>query len=274
MNPTLLITASLSAEGTPHVALRNVEERTLRHVEALIAWIRDPAFPRIVFAKNCHVPIRHGVLTGLATRSGKELECLQLDASPKTALQGKGFGEGDLVRQAMEASDLLGSADDFVKITGKLHAPGIGQTFLGSSAGEFFATRMPTIPGWGSLVARAYHSEEGSRMMAVLKRRFRIPWSLVASPPGSLVDTRCYRVRRDFYSTVLARSHRRVQDALGYTLERCFWDDLSGHGRHVRLIEGEPSIIGTSGSLGTSSGSFSEEVKLEAGQVCEELLAQ
>ena len=110
--------------------------------------------------------------------------------------------------------------------------------------------------------------------MGLLKRRCRIPWVLVAAPAGSLVDTRCYRVSTNFYSEVLLRSHIRVQDALGYTLERAFWDDLSEVKTGAALIDGEPMIVGTSGSLGTVVGSFSEEIKLRAQDVCERLLSR
>jgi hypothetical protein len=273
MSPVLLITVSLSAEGTPHVAVRDIEERTLRHLEALIAWIEEPGFPKIVFAKNCRVPVRSEVLTELAAKSGKDLECVQVDSSPKTSLQGKGFGEGDLVRQAIETSDLLRDSEEFVKITGKLHAPGILQSFEGTAEGEFFVTRAASPSGSARLRSHFYKSEEGSHLMGFLKRRLRIPWSLVSTPTGSLVDTRCYRVRKDFYSTVLSRSHLRVQDALGYTLERSFWDDLSRESR-VRLIDGEPSIIGTSGSLGTRFGEFSDQVRIQAGEVSKALLSR
>ena len=274
MNPALLITASLSAGNTPHVALRDVKERTLRHLEGLIAWILDPGISRIVFAKNCHVPIRSKILIELAEGEGKQLECVLVKPSSRTSLQGKGFGEGDLVRQVIGVSELIRDAGEFVKITGKLHAPGVLTRLQGSASGEFFVTRSAIGMSPTTLRSRIYRSERGSRLMGVLKRRCRIPWALVAAPTGSLVDTRCYRVSTNFYSEVLLRSHIRVQDALGYTLERAFWDDLSEVKTGAALIDGEPMIVGTSGSLGTVAGAFSKEIKLRAQDVCERLLSR
>ena len=274
MSPVLLITASLSAGNTPLVALRDVKERTLRHMEGLIAWIRDPGISRIVFAKNCDVPVRSRILAELAEAEGKQLECVQVAPSPRTSVQGKGFGEGDLVRQAIGVSELIRDIGEFVKITGKLHAPGILTRLRGNASGEFFVTRSAALLPSPMVRSLIYRSEEGSHLMGLLKRRFRIPWALVAAPPGALVDTRCYRVKADFYSEVLLRSHIRVQDALGYTLERAFWDDLSKVNAGATLIEGEPVIVGTSGSLGTVAGSFSEEIKLQARDACERLLSR
>jgi hypothetical protein len=227
-----------------------------------------------VFAKNCHVPIRSKILVELAESEGKELECVQVNPSPRTSVQGKGFGEGDLVCQAIGVSELIRNSGEFLKITGKLHAPGILKRLQGNASGEFFATRPAGGMQPTALRHRIYRSEGGSRLMGVLKRRFRIPWALVAAPPGPLVDTRCYRVSTNFYSEVLLHSHIRVQDALGYTLERAFWDDLSETGAGAYLIDGEPVIVGTSGSLGTVAGSFSEEIKLEARDVCARLLSR
>jgi hypothetical protein len=88
-----------------------------------------------------------------------------------------------------------------------------------------------------------------------------------------LVDTRLYRVNKAFYLSSLGQSYRRVQDGLGYTLERAFHDDLMGHSSSVRMLEISLPIIGTSGSLGTTAGEFSEEVRLEARELAQRLVA-
>ncbi|MCE9587149.1 MAG: hypothetical protein K8R57_02420 [Verrucomicrobia bacterium] len=265
--PPLLITASLDAGITPYVALSATSDRTEAHMQGLLAWLGDPSTEKVVFAKNCSARIRSEVLVATARNYGKELEFVQVDSSKRTVIQGKGYGEGDLIRQALEKSDLLKGADDFIKVTGKLFCPGTGGIFSGEGEGEFFVSRH--VPKEDFMAIRRmlsplYKSQRGSRALGFLKRRMRIPWGLVASAPGALVDTRLYRVNKAFYLSSLGQSYRRVQDGLGYTLERAFHDDLMGRSSSVRMLEISPAIIGTSGSMGTTAGEISEAIRMEA----------
>jgi hypothetical protein len=242
-------------------------------MEGLLAWCREPWVGSIVFVKNCGTRIRTEVLEQMASSYGKELEFIQVESSPRTVLQGKGFGEGDMIRQALEKSESLRRAHDFIKITGKLFYSGSDYIFNGQGDGEFFVCRAFDAAGISPTrkhLDPLYRSERGSVSLAFLKRMVRVPWGLIAAAPGAVVDTRFYRVRRDFYSHFLVRSYRRVQDALGYTLERAFWDDLQGH--PIRRIDTPPEIIGTSGSLGTKAGEYPAEIRLEAREVAIRLL--
>ena len=271
--PALLITASLDAGKTPYVALSSTEDRAIAHLEGLLAWLRVPSIRSIVFAKNCSARIRPELLEQVGASYGKELEFIQVESSPKTVLQGKGFGEGDLIRQTLEKSETLRKSDDFIKITGKLFHPRADAIFNGLGDGEFFVCRTFDTRGISPIRKRLspmYRKEKGSIAMAFLKRRVRVPWGWVAAPPDAIVDTRFYRVSRDFYSHFLERSYWRVQDALGYTLERAFWDDLQGHA--IRRIDASPEIIGTSGSLGTKTGEYPEEIRLEARDIAARLV--
>lgn len=263
----LLITASLDSGKTPYVNLSSTSARIEAHMEGLLAWCRDPLVSSIVFVKNCGARIRPGVLEQVAASYGKELEFIQVESSPRTVLQGKGFGEGDMILQAIEKSETLRRADDFIKVTGKLFCPGADTIFNGQSDGEFFVCRSFDAKGVSLIRKRLspfYQTERGSMMMAFLKRRVRVPWGWVAIAPGAVVDTRFYRVNRNFYSHALKKSHRRVQDALGYTLERAFMDDLRGCNRSIKMLEISPGIIGISGSIGTRVGEFSDEIRAEA----------
>lgn len=272
----LLITASLDAGNTPYVALSATMDRVEAHMQGMLAWLEDPDIEKIVFAKNCAAKIRPDVLGEVAARYGKELEFIQVASSSRTAVQGKGYGEGDLIRQALKTSDLLRASDDFIKITGKLYCSGIGIIFPGGGMGEFFVSRGfssgPINPIRRNLTL-LYGSQIGSAVLGILKRKIRVPWGLVAATPGALVDTRLYRVNRDFYLTVLGDSYRRVQDALGYTLERSFSDDLKNHSVSCRMLELSPQIVGTSGSMGTTTGEFSEAIRAEACELALRLMA-
>jgi hypothetical protein len=277
--PPLLITASLDAGTTPLVALRNVQERTLSHMKGLIAWLKDPGISRIVFAKNCRVQIRGDVLVEAGRKHGKELEFLQVEASPRTALQGKGFGEGDLIRQVLERSIILEGSNEFMKVTGKLYAPGWEKVFSGSGKGDFYESVPLANREMLRLWTRQFYlNEGGSRLMGFFKRSMRVPWGMVAATPRGWIDTRMYRVNKEFYSENLLGTYLRVQDALNYTLENAFFDDLelspdANGSQEIKRIRDIPVIIGMSGSLSTEVGGFSEEVRREAMLLTEKLLA-
>ncbi len=273
--PPLLITASLDVGKTPFVALSATSDRIEAHMQGLLSWLRDPSIERVVFAKNCEARIRSEVLVETARNYGKELEFVQVSGSKRTMILGKGYGEGDLIRQALEKSELLKGADDFIKVTGKLFCPGARGIFSGEGEGEFFVSRefsAQSINAIRKKLSPLYGSKRGSEALGFLKRRMKIPWGIVASAPGGLVDTRLYRVNKAFYLRSLGQSYRRVQDALGYTLERAFYDDLMGHTSSLRILEISPVIIGTSGSLGTTAGEFPEVICAEARDLVAQLV--
>ena len=271
----ILITASLHAGNTPYVALSATDERIEAHMQGLLAWLKEPSVEKIVFAKNCTAKIRPEILMQSAGGYGKELEFIQVSPSERTAIQGKGYGEGDLIRQALERSEILREAQDFIKTTGKLFCRCLGDFFSGESMGEFFVSRGCSPSSVNPIrknLSPLYRTDRGSSALGLMKRRMRIPWGLVAVEPGAMVDTRLYRANRDFYRNALWHSHRRVQDALGYTLERAFYDDLIRYSSSVRMMEISPEIIGTSGSMGTMAGNFPDEIRLEARELAVRIL--
>lgn len=273
-NTPLLITASLDAGRTPQVALRDTQERTIKHMEGLIAWLRDPSIHRIVFAKNCAARIRPEVLIEAAKAHGKELEFVQTTASPRTSLQGKGYGEGDLIRQVLEHSEFVRTADEFLKITGKLYTPRVLELFSGQSAGNFLLNSEVStgVARWRRhLLGPLYQSEKGCSLLGFLRRTLHVPWGLVAAPVTGWIDTRVYRVRRSFYQAKLLNSYRRVHDSLGYTLEAVFHDDLCERSV-LSLIRETPVILGTSGTLGTTAGQYSLLIQEEAKNLASRLL--
>jgi hypothetical protein len=180
-----------------------------------------------------------------------------------------------LIRQALVRSEILREAQDFIKTTGKLFCPCLGDFFSGESMGEFFVSREYSSSSVNLIrknLSPLYRTNRGSSTLGLIKRRMRIPWGLVAVAPGAMVDTRLYRANRDFYRNAFWHSHLRVQDALGYTLERAFYDDLIRYPSSVRMMEFSPKIIGTSGSLGTMAGNFPDEIRLEARELAVRIL--
>jgi len=274
LHQPLLITASLDPGNTPQVALRGGQVRTIRYMEGLIAWLRDSSIQQIVFAKNCGLQIRSKLLKEVASSYGKELEFIQVQSSVRTVYQGKGFGEGDIINQALRQSEILRVAEDFIKITGKLYAPASENIFSGKAPGEFylgFNESAENVPWSRSLITTLYKNPRGANFLGFLRRGVRVPWGMIAATPSGWIDTRFYRVTRNLYMESLLHSHERVQDSLGYTLENAFHDDL-GYMQGIRMIQATPIIIGTSGTLGTTAAEFAPEIRMEAKELAGRLI--
>lgn len=272
--PPLLITAAFDIGRTPHVALRDTRQRVVHHLEGLLAWLEMSEFSTIVFAKNCGTKIQPRVLEDLAASFGKELECLEIPPARKTEIQGKGFGEGEIVNAALQRSRFLGRADGFVKSTGKLFSGNHRLLLHDFQQMVCFRCAAPQISKpmpWHCLVNKFHKSEAGSKWLAALHQFLKVPWILIGARPHSWVDTRFYFCRRDFYLGKLSRSHQRVQDRLGYSLEAAFFDDLKGVDG-IRWIDEMPVVYGTSGTLGTSAASFPDHITQRAKSLAPDLL--
>ncbi len=242
-------------------------------MEGLLAWLKEPSVGKVVFAKNCALSIRAEVLAQVAAIHGKELEFVQAPPSPRTSIQGKGYGEGDLIRQALDKSEVLRAAHDFIKVTGKLFMPDAPAVFTGEGDGEFFdvGRDVGRVFPTRQLLGPAYRSPILGRVMAAA-RKCRVPWEWIAAVPSGWVDTRCYRCEIEFYREYLLNSHKRVRDALGYTLENAVFDDLQESER-IRRMTFTPIIVGVSGTLGTQAGSFSDDLRREASDLTDRLLS-
>lgn len=273
--PPLLITAAFDVGETPHVKLRDTHQRVLHHMEGLLAWLESSEFCQIIFAKNCGTKIQERVLSDTAAAFGKELEFLQIPSSKLTARQGKGFGEGEIVRGALERSGLLGKSSYFAKSTGKLFLKNHELLLADKWRAKCFRCAAPnreTPSAWHRLVNNIHQSEAGSRCIADMHRLLRVPWFFIGAHPQCWVDTRFYVCERDFYWAKLSRSYRRVQDRLGYSLEAAFYDDLQG-AEEIGWIDEMPLVYGTSGTLGTTAAPFAGPLRRRAEALVEELLS-
>jgi len=271
----LLITAAFDVGETPHVKLRDTRQRVLHHMEGLLAWLESSVFRQIVFAKNCGIKIQERLLCETAAAFGKEVEFLEIPCSKLTARQGKGFGEGEIVGGALERSGLLGKAPYFAKSTGKLFLKNHELLLADKWRARCFRCAAPNrgnSSSWYRLVNKLHQSEVGSRCLADMHRLLRVPWFFICARPQCWVDTRFYVCERDFYLSNLSRSHRRVQDRLGYSLEASFYDDLQ-RVEGVGWIDEMPLVYGTSGTLGTTAAPFVDALRHRAQALAEELLS-
>lgn len=274
MTCPLLITATLEASVSLEVKLTDTRERVMRHMEGLVAWLRDSRFRDIVFVKNCALKIRPDVLGKAAEAHGKRLEFVQVAASPCTIRQGKGYGEGDMVAKALESSVVLADVGSFCKVTGKLFYERNPLFEMHGRDGMFHIERVyPSgrLVGMRRWLGFFYRSRRLAWVLPFLHERVGVPWSLVAVATDYWVDTRFYHVSKRIYRERLMDSHKRVHDALGYSLEAAFYDDLRSSSECGFLMK-NPIIRGCSGTHGTVAAEFSEDIRREALELSEAII--
>lgn len=270
----LLVTATFDVGDVYGVTLRDPRQRVVRHLEGLLVWFRDSWVTEIVLVKNCSLPICLDSLVAVAEAHGKRLEFVQVEQSPLTRKRGKGYGEGDMIRQALIESETLKRADGFCKATGKLYLRDAG-SFFGMDGGAIFfkspAPQSGALLFWRKLLTGCYRSTCFHRIPPLLYRCARIPWSLVAAAPSEWIDTRFYRVTKEIYANRFLDSYKRVDDALGYSLEAAFADDLRGLKNSI-LVNSTPIVFGYSGTHGTAAAEFPQEVTNEAAELAPKIL--
>jgi hypothetical protein len=236
--------------------------------------LRDPNFNEIVLAKNCALPVDAIPLRMAAEAHGKRLEFVQVEGSPLTQQRGKGFGEGDMVRQVLQKSQILRGATGFCKATGKLYLRDAADFYERSVGAVFFkcsAPRCGALVYWRGMLGGFYRSQCCHRVLPWLHRHARMPWSLVAAAPREWIDTRFYRVSKELYLKRFLSSYERVDDALGYSLEAAFADDAAGF-RDCDFVEAAPIVLGYSGTHGTAAAEFPEDIRREAREFADRIL--
>jgi hypothetical protein len=126
--------------------------------------------------------------------------------------KGKGFGEGQITKYALENSSILKSAKSFAKCTGKL------------GVDNFLSCR------------RAYNGTAGFSYIGFL--------SVVA------IDTRFFIVQKNFFNANLLESYVNCDDSRGKYLENVYLDSLNTIDRKAWMLSVYPRICGLSGTSG------------------------
>jgi hypothetical protein len=127
-------------------------------------------------------------------------------------LKGKGHGEGEIIRHALDHSATLKSAASFAKCTGKLWVE------------NYHSCR------------KSYNGIAGFSHFGFLN--------------VTAVDTRFFIVLKDFFATHLLLSYTRCDDARGYYLEHAYLDSLNNIDRKRWMLPVYPRTRGLSGTSG------------------------
>jgi hypothetical protein len=116
MNYLILLTACVNPEGMKYTKLQDSEQRKIQYIEALDWYIKNTKF-NIIFAENSNCDFSF-----LYTKYIEEnrLEYLTYNGNDYDKSFGKGFGEANIIKYAINNSRLILENDFIIKITGRV----------------------------------------------------------------------------------------------------------------------------------------------------------
>ncbi|MCS7008884.1 MAG: hypothetical protein NZL93_02970, partial [Chthoniobacterales bacterium] len=233
---TLILTWTLQPQTKENLALSDPFQRTIAHLEGLLAWLQEEDISHILILKNCSAKIQQESFSKLAAEYNKEIHLFQCSPSNKVKFYGKGYGEGEMLAQAIEKVQLLSSRPFILKCTGKLFSPSWKSLLHNSTS--FWITPNPNQKN-GLLPYKAFRLPFVYCSLDILRRRLHIPWNFVACIPPEIIDTRMYWCSLSFYKKNLLRSYFMVRESLGLNLEVAFYFHLIQI-KNLNFLKSEP----------------------------------
>ena len=212
-----IITGTICPSGDmKQLAICNAEERLEQYKKSLRFFIGSGAFSKIVFAENSNYGAKAlEDLSDYARKNRVQLEILSFAGNTvQSILQGKGYGEGEIMQYVMEHSELLKGESFFVKITGRL---------------------------------LVHNIREITKKLKEQRTYFNIP----NRTRKDIYDTRIYAMPVSQFREGFMSVYTQVMDDEGVYLERVYTRQIVNRGIMVYNFPSYPRIEGISGSGGT-----------------------
>ncbi len=116
----VVLTATIEPAPLPKLALADPLGRWYQYRDALNFWLSRPSVRQIVWCENSGYPIDFSLVLDQARKAQKDLEILSYPGNEETRSKGRGYGEGEILRYAIENSRVLTNTPGFFKATGRL----------------------------------------------------------------------------------------------------------------------------------------------------------
>lgn len=229
----VLLTSSVVAHDLS-VRLKDTDERVRLAMESIAAWLKINPDQPLVLCDGSGFDF-----TDLVQRNffGSKIECLHFNNDrEKVQLFGRGYGEGEIVRYAVNRSEIIAHTGCFAKCTSKLWV-------------ENFSECMKP---WNGEI--------------LIKGVFNNAFSLTRLTEFSYIDTRFYAMSTAQYKALFINAHQSIDPLRGHGLEECFRDTfITNHLRHC-LMPLPPVICGVGGGIGkyyknTATRRFKERLR-------------
>jgi hypothetical protein len=217
--PPVLLTSSVIAHDTG-VALKDTDERLRLTLDSIGEWLRIDPTLQIVICDGSGFDFSEPVWQRFPHAT---IECLFFNNDINAVQRlGRGYGEGEIVRHAVEHSRCIAQAQCFAKCTAKLWV-------------ENF---------------QACLAEWNGRLC--LKGVFLDVFSPFKTTTLAYIDTRFYIAQVQVYRDLLQDVHARIDKDRGYGLEECFRDTVGSASLTGVLWRTPPVIAGVGGGIGVS----------------------
>ena len=211
-----IITGTISpALQMSQLVVRDEEERLKQYVDSIKFILCSRAFTKVVFCENSNYGTKRlSYLTETARENGVELELFSFQGNTeKACIQGKGYGEGEIIAYVFLHSELIRTEDYFVKITGRLR-----------------------VDNLKAIVRRLKQQ----------RTYFNIPNRTIRN----MYDTRIYGMPIKQFKDYFLHSYEQVKDDQGIFLEMVYTMIMQEYNIKVHNFPKYPRIVGVSGSGG------------------------
>lgn len=112
------------------LSLKSPEERTSQTLKSIDFFIRHSKIKKIVYCDSS-LSEKNDKLNELACKYNKEFEWVSFQGdTTKTAVKGKGYGEGETIEYAISNSQLIKKSKVIIKVTGRLYVKNINSILL------------------------------------------------------------------------------------------------------------------------------------------------
>ncbi len=216
LTPPILLTSSVEAIDSS-VKLKDRYLRIKYSLESLREWVRISPNNKFVICDGSGFDF-----TPLVSEHffGVDIECLSFYNDPYLIrLHGKGFGEGEIIRYALDNSTYLNGCEWFAKCTAKLWVDNF----------------LECTKEWnGKFLCQAFFSNVFSLKKSQLE----------------YIDTRFYLVDRHFYETYFSRAHIAIQRCSGVSIEDRFLGIAIREHLSRFIFKNPPIVCGVGGGSG------------------------
>jgi hypothetical protein len=216
MIPPLLFTSSVIPTDLSG-KLNDPSARIEHTIESIAEWLEIDPQIQMVICDGSGYDFSNTVKINFPSAN---IECIFFDNDVEQIKKhGKGYGEGEIIRYAIEHSKFIKQSDVFIKCTAKLWVANFDQCLL----------------QWNNqFICGAYFANVFSYKKTTLK----------------FVDTRFYISRKDYYLKHFSVAHTQLGNTVGLSIEDTFLDAIQQEKMKHIFFRTPPVICGVGGGSG------------------------
>lgn len=214
----LIITGTIAPSlEVRYLAIKNAEERLSQYYDSIFFYISQGCFNKIIFCENSNYGSK-GLepLVKLAKENHLQLELLSFQGdTEKVIMQGKGYGEAEIMNYIFANSNLIKGETMFAKVTGRLKVTNVIRILSKIKEGNCY---------------------------------FNVP----NHTARHMYDTRFYMIPIELFKQYFLDAKEEIMDDEGIFLETVYTNRILQKDIKTKNFPIYPRIIGQSGSSGES----------------------